>query len=276
MTTTTTTIDVPAVFGPTVQLFVKVHVAEASPEKLARLAVLTAEVRQTDAYCAARERLDEAMDLLDLQPIFDLPLGVPTTQACALFAQDRGLITDADFTALVAPWINAGLSIPHRVTGDDPMRPDLKIRTIDRLADDLLTTAFTSDWFAGHYSALLVLTGYNHGELLAYPQIRRHISGGPNTDQMHIDWDSLRDTFERGDLDEADVPEDAQTALSLAIMLSPVGVLHDASHGLGDDNAEALLTAYAYSIGGQQHLLGMDLPEDAAGPAAGGRWDPDA
>lgn len=206
---------------------------------------------QTDAaHQQAVERFEAAFELVDggiaqFAAEGKLIITAPGGALAALYAvllRDRGLITAADFTIITDPWTTAGLPLPAAVTGDEALGTFTAIAemTSDLIADELLHAAAGT----AQYGAVLVLTGYNHGELLAYPCIRKFVErheGGA----LKIDWNSVAIDHAM-DLLEEELGEDATDFLTVALAMLPDGEL---GVDVTDDNAEVLTLATAYTTG---------------------------
>lgn len=206
------------------------------------------------AYDLAAARLNDSIELIagTDSGIDGLPLQVVDTVR-AVLARDRGLITAADFALITGPWVAAGLPLPEAVTGDDEAETftALDLMTSDRLGDQLLQNALGEDDF---YGAVLMLTGYNHGELLAYQGMRRLLDthrGG----RLMFDWRCLISSITRNRLhvEFAELTAEARDALRFAARLvlpnanlpgSPQFLIPET-----DDTADVMATAFAYAIG---------------------------
>jgi hypothetical protein len=207
----------------------------------------------------ATEHLDEALSLLGEDVIEQICedgiLGINTVLPArdvlyAVLLRDRGLLTAADFAALTRAWTRAGLPLPAAVTGDSDVGPFTAINemTSDLLADELLHAAASTP----QYGATLVLTGYNHGELLAYPAIRQCIDR--HDGEYRIDWNSLAVDHASGDFE--DLGGIVDYFLTVALALLPGG---EFGQDISADNAEVITLAVAYTTGAAHLLEPRDL-----------------
>lgn len=216
------------------------------------------------SYQLAVARLNDALEVLDvdddLLSVEPAPAPYAENTANAVLARDRGLLTAADFRTITDPWIHAGLPLPSTVTGDDPISAtlvSLDVLTTDRVADELMSAAADRD----DYAAVMMLTGYNHGELLAYPRVRRFLDRH-TTGELVVDWDSLRIALDNGAL--LGLGEPASNALHFAIGLrlpadGSCGFLHFSTPDSAD-TAEVMALAFA-------HAIGAALPSPRPAPA---------
>jgi hypothetical protein len=251
------------------------HVSADQREELAR----TWELANTDAYRTASKRLDEALDLLGIErETFESPALITDT-VYAVLAFDRGLLSRADFEAITGAWTLAGLPLPMQIDGDEeiPTSVNINFVTADALADELLHAANgTAD-----YAAVLMLTGYNHGELLNYPSVRACIDRRPSTGEFVIDWALLRaavddeDDTDDGIVDE--VEENVADILAVTLSLLP-GDEESLVDFIGRPNAAAFVTAAAYGMG-VEHLLfagGVNHTQQPAVVPRPREWEPSA
>lgn len=191
-----------------------------------------------------------------------------STVAGLLLARDRGLVTEQYFTQMTHRWTTAGLPLPTAITGDQQIALDADISqlTTDALVDELLHFAHCTD----QYGAVLALTGYNHGELLAHETIRQFVRRTP-AGNFYMDWAALRDAEKDVRCDTFDNIElTAHDVIAEAINMA-LPDRFDAAQA-GSENAEAMLIAYAYALKIPHILAGHhDLPEGPgdATPAAG-------
>lgn len=177
--------------------------------------------------------LDALADTLDEQTAVLYPI-------LAVYARDLGMITAGDFDALTTWWVAAGLPLPEVVTGDDETG---SAAPIDTMTSDLICDALRS---ASHgtpeYGAVLALTGYNHGELLAYPFVRGFVGRSARDQSLFVDWAGLNDALDKGEGTEVDGK--SQDVLSFAITLN----------GYGDLAFDEVVTAATISIGNLEAL----------------------
>jgi hypothetical protein len=245
----------------------------------------TWELADTAAYAAASKRLDEAIDLLDVERVNFYSPALISDTVYAVLALDRGLITRTDFEAITGAWTLAGLPLPMQLDGDEaiPSCANIDFVTTDALVDELLHATFGTD----QYGAVLMLTGYNYGELLAYRSVRACLDRRGNGDFI-IDWKSLSNALDGDEADEDtdvdEMEEKAADAIEVALGLLPAGTLEDddATEGEddsllgfvgGDANAEPFVTAVAYSFGVQHLLTGTESAAVVPQPRA---WEPSA
>jgi hypothetical protein len=184
--------------------------------------------------------LDELTGLLDEQTAVLYPI-------LAVCAQDLGVITADDFAILTSWWVAAGLPLPQVATGDDETGSAAPIQsmTSDLICDELRSASHGTS----EYGAVLALTGYNHGQLLAHPFVRRFIGRSSRDQSLFVDWARMT-----GALDEGESKEPGQTErdiLSFATTLQGYGDLtlaDDGGLGMTEDNLEALGYAATHTL----------------------------
>lgn len=220
-----------------------------------------------DEHRAATERLGEGLNLIGVDELLSLEDGDEAESFAAfdviyaVLLRDRGLITAADFATIVTPWVLADLPLPAAVTGDDETGPFTAVHdmTSDCLGDELLHAAFGTD----AYGAVLALTGYNHGELLAYPTVRGYVERRRGV--LVMDWKGLASV----PFHSPELGEDAADFLEFVLMLSPASEEPDVLVPRDTDRAEVMITAIAYANGLESLLTGHTAPQPR--PPAG--WD---
>lgn len=240
-----------------------------------------ANAEDPDVYAAAARRLDDALLLIEAEhpePSDRLPAAVTDTMQSVL-ARDRGLITAGDFDTLTAAWSAAGLPLPAAITIDDDADGPIDAMTSDRVADELMISTFGDPEL---YGAALMLTGYNHCELLAYPAVRQFIVRLPDG-KLRVAWDELADATEDLSGPLADLPEFALDAIAVACELRRPrrGEVHRLRFfdPENPDNAEVMAIAFAHSLG-VGHLLVDQVGEEdlplvpVALPTPRTGWDP--
>lgn len=243
--TTTTTIH-PRYGAATAEI-----VTTAADVTDAQAAAMTAAHNQIDdlIYQPAANRLGEQIQVLD--PDGEVPFSghAPVFDAVyAVLTRDRGLITDDDFELLTRAWTAAGLPLPAQVTGDDETGAVVHIpaMTSDLIADELLHAAHGTEM----YAAVLALTGFNLGGLLAYPMVRDCVRRSARDQSLYIDWRALGTAVDT-DLEIGDLDEDTRNLLDFAISLAETD---SALAAVSTENAEVLITATAYKLG-VEHLI---------------------
>lgn len=227
--------------------------------------------RDDQVYEPALLRTETALINIGINPDDLLTEPLPAVDAAlAVLARDRGVISDGDFDTLTTAWSTIGLPLPVATTTNNGPIHDM---TSDHIADQLTISGHTDP---AVYGAVLMLTGYNHGELLAYPAVRKFVHH--DTDgKLQIRWDELNHTLTNDDAGAqlGQLELRARAALAFAIdlrnpmtgstMTMPLGLIGD------DDNVETMAIAFAYAIGAG-YLLDRtsndDLPAIPASPAA--------
>lgn len=220
---TSTTIAPPARYGRAYRELIET-VNSLTPEQVGDLDRIWTEIAANGnrAYETASARMDQAASIV-IDDAGDPGLdgkSIPIIDtALAVLCRDRGLLTQDDFAAITAPWTAAGLPLPVAVTGDEEADPlvAIDVMTSDRLADELLNHTFHDLAAYPTYGAVLLLTGYNHGELLAHEPVRR-VLDRHNDGKLMIDWASLRSDLAKGVI--TDLTDEAHNALCLALDLA--------------------------------------------------------
>lgn len=222
--------------------------------------------------CAVVDMLDPANDFLDavdVLPAVQVRYAYKTVNA--VVARDRGLITDADFALLTTPWLAAGLTLPAQITGDHAITADIshgpiEHLTSDLLADELLRTTYGTS----QYGAMLALTGYNYGELLASPWVRRFIRrayGATPADAevfFDFDWSAMTAAFEAEEvLTTGPVATNGMDEVALNFLMTAADFAQDRSQLLdevnGENNAEVYVAAAAHALGVSGMLDGCEF-----------------
>lgn len=212
-----------------------------------------------DAYEEALCRLDGALSLLGVDGYEDVPA---QHVAYAVLARDRGVINAGDFQVITKAWAAAGLPLPTASTGDVDDDAPISEMTTDRICDELVHAAADTPAMG----PVLLLTGYNYGELLAYPSMRDFVARGDD-DLLYINWQGLERLFDGEDGPELkDLPDEAVEILSTVLDIVADG---DELVPAGSDNAELLTLALAYTFG-TEHMIDPswdnNLPRPAASP----------
>jgi hypothetical protein len=271
MTPTATATATPARYGRAYREIVATALTLTEDELAAVKIADTADAEEI--YERAVQNVDLGLALIDGvdDPILDGYPPCVIDAVVAVLARDRGLVTTADFDIITAPWVAAGLPLPHAVTGDDDTGAftPLADMTTDRLADALLQAAFADQDRPQIYGAVLLLTGYNQGELLAFDSVREYLD--LHDGRLKLDWESLCGHLDHGDFSDDDMDASALRALNAAADLS----VHDdddpndVHFDFGTpDNVEALVFAFGYAVGGEAALnpYDPDITPDLANP----------
>lgn len=185
------------------------------------------------------ERIDAAIELF--RPVHEHHVLEPLAAvdaADAVLARDRGVITSADFAALTAVWVAAGHPLPGAITGDSEVGPFTPINamTSDLISDELLHAANGTP----EYGAVLMLTGYNVGELLAHQSVRGWIDRHNN--QYKVDWAGLAEALDADQL--GDLGEDARWFLESTTSLATIS---PTVHDVPASAAETVVIGVAYT-----------------------------
>ncbi len=242
----TTTLTLPARYGRAVaEIYATTQ--SLTGEQRDRLDMLLLRTPSTE-WKPARQRLDnddelgmldELAELLDEQTAVCYPI-------LAVYAQDLGVITSDDFNALTSWWVDAGLPLPEVVTGDDDAAATAPIErmTSDLICDELASASHGTN----EYGAVTALTGYNHGQLLAYPFVRGFIGRSARDQSLYVDWAGLTGALDGGASGELD--QSGRDVLSFAITLQDFGDLTTTvdGHSMSRGNLEALGLAAMHAL----------------------------
>jgi hypothetical protein len=236
-------------------------------EQYAKLYRALSDALSAGHYSVAVLRTQTALFDIGVDPD-DLIAEQPVTvvdAAMAVLARDRGVITDADFDTITSVWTAAGLPLPAAITIDDDADGPIDDMTTDRIADELMISGVADPKV---YGAVLMLTGYNHGELLAYPAVRQFLQRDDDG-KLRVRWVGLARAAGSGAAEALpQVGGDARRALSFAAALRqpmlgkelrlPVSLPGGADF---DDNAEVMAIAFAHAMGAG-HLIGAPAGDD--------------
>lgn len=219
---------------------------------------LTCREHEIEIYHAALARLNEVLGLLGVEEREDDPA---VDVAFAMLARDRGLITAGDFDTLTAAWVAAGLPLPAASTGDEDTDVPVAKMTTDRVCDELVHTAHGTP----HVGAVLVLTGFNHGELLTYDIVRGFVVKTDNG--LEVRWADLDYALhEEGQFPPAGILSgEALGFLALAVSMATLPSAAPA----GSANAEVMTLACAYALGSEYMIdpwYDSDVPRPATAP----------
>lgn len=210
-----------------------------------------------EVYHAALHRLDEVLGLLGVEERED---DLAVDVAFAMLARDRGLITAGDFDTITAAWVAADLPLPATSDGDEDTDVPVAKMTTDRVCDELTHAAHGTP----HAGAVLVLTGFNYGELLTYDIVREFVVKTDNG--LEVRWADLDYALnEEGQFPPAGILSgEALGFLALAVSMATLPSAAPAGSG----NAEVMTLACAYALG-TEHMISptYDLPLPAASPS---------